>query len=201
VIGDRKSYIALGGIVIAIIAGELLSHQVLSQRVAPVASPIPPARLLAPITAGPLANPRRLPAGFPPLGDGQVFGKSTLTIENGTEYDALVKVMMLIDGKPRLVRNFYVPTQSSWKEEKMPAGTYILRTAQGLDWDAGLGKFTYRATFGESVPFELKEREWIEHIEGRPYRKYTFDQRRITLHKVPHGNFQTVPIDEARFAQ
>ena len=200
-IGDRKYYIALGGIVMAIVAGELLSRQVISRRAAPAVSPVSSVGLLAPVVAGPPANPKRLPAGFSPLGDGQVFGKSTLTIENGTEYDALVKAMMLVDGKPSMVRNFYVLAQSNWTEEKMPAGNYILRFAQGLDWDAGLGRFTYNPTFGESVPFGLAEREWTENVEGRLHRKATFDQKRITLHKVPHGNFHTEPIDEMRFSR
>jgi hypothetical protein len=186
---------------LAIVACELLSRHAISQRAVPAGQVRTPVGLLAPVVAGPPANAKRLPAGFSPLGDRQVFGRSALTIENGTEYDALVKVMMLIDGKPTMVRNFYVPAQSNWKEEKMPAGIYILRIAQGLDWDAGFRKFTYRATFGESVPFELKEREWTENVEGRIYRKSTYDNKRITLHKVPHGNFQTVPIDEARFSR
>lgn len=200
-IGGRKYYIALGGIVMAIVAGELLSRQVILRRAVPVVSPVSPVGLLAPVVAGPPANPKRLPAGFSPLGDGQLSGKSTLTIENGTEYDALVKAMMLVDGKPSMVRNFYVPAQSNWTEEKMPAGNYILRFAQGLDWDAGMRKFTYNPSFGESVPFELSEREWTENVEGRLHRKATFDQKRITLHKVPHGNFPTEPIDEARFSR
>lgn len=157
--------------------------------------------LLAPVTAGPPANPKRLPAGFSPLGDGHVFGRSSLTIENGTEYDALVKAMLLVDGKPSMVRNFYVPAQSNWTETKMPGGNYILRFAQGLDWDAVLRKFTYKPTFGESVPFALTEREWTEQVEGRLYRKTSADNRRITLHKVPRGNFYTMTIDETRFAQ
>lgn len=200
-IGNRKYYIALGGIVMAIVAGELLSRQVISRRAVPVVNPVTPVGQLAPVVAGPPANPKRLPAGFSPLGDGQLSGKSTLTIENGTEYDALVKAMMLVDGKPSMVRNFYVPTQSNWTEEKMPAGKYILRFAQGLDWDAGMRKFTYNPFFGESVPFELAEREWTENVEGRLHRRATFDQKRITLHKVPHGNFPTEPIDEARFSR
>jgi len=201
VIGKHKFYIAFGGIVLAIVAGEFLSRQVFSRRAAPAVSSRSPVELLAPIDAGPPANPKRLPAGFSPLGDKQLSGKSTLTIENGTEYDALVKAMMLVDGKPSMVRNFYVPTQSNWTEEGMPPGSYILRFAQGLDWDAGMRKFTYHPTYGESIPFELTEREWTENIGGQLHRKATFDQKRITLHKIPHGNFPTQPIDEARFTR
>jgi len=201
VTGVRKFCIALAAIVLAMFAGGFLSSQVTSRQSPPTVSHIPPVEPIAPIAAGPPANPKRLPAGFSPLGDGQMFGKSTLTIENGTEYDALVKAMMLVDGKPSMVRNFYVPAQSNWAEEKMPAGSYILRFAQGLDWDAGMRKFTYHPTFGESIPFELSEREWTENVDGRLHRKSTFDQKRITLHKVPHGNFPTEPIDEARFTR
>ena len=200
-IGKRKFYIALGGIVMAIVAGEVLSRQVISRRATPAVSTLAPVEILAPVVAGPPANPKRLPAGFSPLGDRQLSGKSNLTIENGTEYDALVKVMMLVDGKPSMVRNFYVPAQSNWTEERMPPGSYILRFAQGLDWDAVMRKFTYHPTFGESIPFELAEREWTENVDGRLHRKATFDQKRITLHKIPHGNFPTEPIDEARFAR
>ena len=196
-----KSLIALGGIVFAMFAGAFLSRQVISRAVPPTVSPRSSVELLAPITTGPPANPKRLPAGFSPLGDRQLSGKSTLTIENGTEYDALVKAMMLVDGKPSMVRNFYVPTQSNWTEEGMPPGSYILRFAQGLDWDAVMRKFTYHPTFGESIPFELAEREWTENVDGRLHRKAIFDKKRITLHKVPHGNFPTEPIDEARFTR
>jgi hypothetical protein len=201
VIGGRKFFIALGGIVLAMFAGAFLSRQVISRAAPPTVSPRPPVELLAPIAAAPPANPKRLPAGFSPLGDAQLSGKSTLTIKNGTEYDALVKAMMLVDGKPSIVRNFYVPTQSDWTEEKMPPGNYIIRFAQGLDWDAGLRKFNYNPTFGESAPFELAEREWTENVDGRLHRKAIFDQKWITLHKVPHGNFHTETIDEARFSR
>jgi hypothetical protein len=186
---------------LAMFAGGFLSSQVTSRQSPPTVSHIPPVELLAPIAAGPPANPKRLPAGFSPLGDAQLSGKSTLTIKNGTEYDALVKAMMLVDGKPSMVRNFYVPAQSDWTEEKMPPGNYIFRFAQGLDWDAGLRKFIYNPTFGESAPFELTEREWTEVVDGRLQRKTSADQKWITLHKVPHGNFHTEPIDEARFAR
>ena len=108
---------------------------------------------------------------------------------------------MLVDGKPSMVRNFYVPAQSDWTEEKMPPGNYILRFAQGLDWDAGLRKFIFNTAFGESAPFELTEREWTEIVDGRLQRKTSADQKWITLHKVPHGNFHTEQIDEARFAR
>lgn len=82
-----------------------------------------------------------------------------MTIENGTNYDALIKVMILVDGKPSMLRNLYVPTKSNWTEEKIPLGSYIRRCGQGLDWDAGMRKFTYHPTFGEGIPFELAERE------------------------------------------
>lgn len=199
-IGDRKSYIALGGIVLAIVVGELLSRQVLSRHPAPKAS-INPVSILAPLSGGPPVNPRRLPAGFSPLGDAQVFGSSTLTIENGTELDALVKVMMLIDGKPSMVRNFYVLAQSEWTEQKMAQGSYILRVAQGLDFDIQARRFTYGRSFSESIPFDLSERVWTEQIEGRVHRKTSFTRKRITLHKRINGNFHIDPIDEARFAR
>lgn len=200
-IGDRKSYIALGGIVIAIIAGELLSRQVTSRRMAPPVDNGPSARVVEPISYGPPANPKRLPVGFSPLGDAQVFGKSILTIKNGTDIDALVKVMMLIDGKPSMVRNFYVPAQTDWSEQNMPQGTFILRIAQGLDYDLPARRFTYRRSFAESIPFDLFEQKWTERVDGRVYTKTSATNKWITLHKVPHGNFPTEPIDESRFAR
>jgi len=201
VTGVRKFCIALAAIVLAMFAGGFLSSQVTSRQSPPTVSHIPPVEHLAPIATGPPPNPKRLPAGFSPLGDAQLSGKSTLTIKNGTEYDALVKAMMLVDGKPSMVSNFYVPAQSDWTEENMPPGNYILRFTQGLDWDAGIRKFIYNPTFGESAPFELTEREWTEVVDGRLHRKTSADQKWITLHKVPHGNFHTEPIDEARFAR
>ena len=199
-IGDRKSYIALGGIVLSIVVGELLSSHVLSRQVVPTTS-FNPVGLATPIPSGPPTNLRRLPAGYSPLGDPQIFGKSELTIENGTDLDALVKVMMLIDGRPSLVRNFYVPAQTNWTEQSMPKGSFILRIAHGLDFDLQGRRFTARRSFAESMPFDLLEREWTEQNDGRTYRKTSFSRKRITLHKVINGNFHTEPIDEARFGR
>lgn len=72
--GVRKFCIALAAIVLAMFAGGFLSSQVTSRQSPPTVSHIPPVELLEPITAGPPANPKRLPAGFSPLGDAQLSG-------------------------------------------------------------------------------------------------------------------------------
>ena len=200
VYGYPKYKIVLGGILLAIVAVELLSRQEPSRQPAPM-TPSNSVGIVSEIPVSSPVNPRSLPAGFTPLGDALVFGKSSLTIENGTKLDALVKVMLLVDGKPSMVRNFYVPAQMNWTEQKMPKGTFILRVAQGLDFDVGANRFTYDRRFTESIPFDLSERVRTEQGDGGLHRKSTFSRTRITLHKVVTGNFLTSPIDEGRFAQ
>lgn len=186
---DNRHLIAAIGIIFVVLIGDIVSRNVLLPQPKPyVHVPITQA-LYPPSRDLPDVKPNTMPSGYAPFGPDLTFGKSILKVQNFSEKDAVVKVMMLIDGKPMLARNFYVPKGIEHSSEKFPAGRFILRTAYGLDWNDPTKSFKIMATFSESVPFDLRE-------DATRFQTMT-----ITLHTVPHGNFHTAPIDGDTFGK
>src|SRR5262249_44140966 len=104
------------------------------------------------------SNPRRLPSCSSPLGRGIREGLSTLTIENGTELDAFVKVFKVSGGR-LLIRNLFIVAGKTCTSDSVPAGEYVLLTAFGKDWDASTKKFNFRRSFAETQRFEVTEEQ------------------------------------------
>jgi hypothetical protein len=125
-----------------------------------------------------------------PWGKGIESGYSTLTVENGTGTDAVVKVVRLGE-KEQLVRNFYIPQGKQFTAEKIPPGRYVLRVAFGTDWDAKARRFTAARSFSETEEFRVTEEETNGGVR--------YSVLTMTLHKVLNGNFKTDPIDEDDF--
>lgn len=136
------------------------------------------------------ANPRSLPTGTAPFGPGRREGHSTLTVENGTETDALVRVIRIKSGE-HLIRNFYIAAGSSFTAETVPPGHYVLRVAFGKDWNDTERRFNVRRSFSQTEYFDITEEEDSGGV--------TFSRMRITLHKVLNGNFKSHPISEEEF--
>lgn len=98
-------------------------------------------------------------------------GRATLTLENASAEDALVRVV-----GPTTT---YVETpNSSSRTIRVDGGTYRLYVRYGQP-----GHYSY--TRGE--PFAIKD-------DGREWEEVT-----VTLHKVPNGNYRTSPSDAAEF--
>lgn len=98
-------------------------------------------------------------------------GRATLTLENASGDNALVRV----DGPTSGLVD--VPNSTS-RTISISGGTYRLFVRYGLP-----GKYTY--TRGE--PFSVTD-------NGNEWEEVT-----ITLHKVPNGNYRTSPSNEAEF--
>jgi len=131
-------------------------------------------------------NPKRLPLGSSPFGRGIFSGHSTLTVDNGTGNDAIVKVIRFMD-REQQVRNFYIHNGSKWTEKRVPPGQYVLRVAFGRDWNSKSRKFNFHRSFNETEVFQLTETTSVRETVS------------ITLHKVPLGNFKSHEIIEEDF--
>lgn len=144
------------------------------------------------------SNPRRLPLGAAPFGPGVTSGHSTLFVKNGTDTDAMVRVIAL-GSTPQMVRNFYVPSSRSFTSKFVPPGNYVLRVALGRDWNDSERRFNFRQSFEETQPFEMAETTNVEPTSDGTVTHTRFERMSITLHKVLNGNFHSHPISEEEF--
>lgn len=138
------------------------------------ASPIKPLVPVEPI------NPKRLPNGSSPLGPGIKSGHLTLTIDNTTDTDAVVRVVRFYNKEN--IRNSYILKGSKWKIKEMPPGQFILLVAFGEDWNNKSLKFNYRQSFMQTDTFNMTENDLI-----------------ITLHADPYGNLHIYDSNEQDF--
>jgi phage FluMu protein Com len=153
---------------------------------------------LSPIVPVEPKNPKRLPNGASPLGSGIRGGHSRLTLDNGTENDALVTLLRLLEAnKKQQVRNFYIQEGRKLTTDEIPPGMYVLIVAFGKDWDFKHRRFNFRRGFSETEPFEISETS-LQTEDGQPIRtRYT--KMSLTLHKVFYGNFKSHEISEEKF--
>lgn len=138
-------------------------------------------------------NPNVLPLGSAPFDYDVRGGNSTLTLDNGTDTDALVRV---IRNKQEKIRNFFIPAGQKFVAVSIPPGNYTLRVAFGRDWNSDKRRFNFRRTFSETQAFDLTETKKND-TTAEGYIEAT--KMSVTLHKVPHGNFKTHPISEEDF--
>src|SRR5262249_41278485 len=160
----------------------------------------PSKRLEVPIELEPV-NPNRLRTGSTPFTGGIRSGNSEITVDNGTDTDALVRVVRFRQGNQQHVRNFYIRAQGRFVADLIPPGEYVLRVAFGTDWNSETRKFNYRRSFAETQTFTVDETRWTETRDDGEVVRTRSSALSITLHKVPHGNFQSHPITEEEFWQ
>jgi hypothetical protein len=144
------------------------------------------------------ANPARLPIGASPMGKGVRNGNSTLTVDNGTVIDALVKLVR-VSPRAEMIRNFYIPANSKLTAERIPPGRYVLRVAFGLDWASHNNRFNFRRSFSETDAFIISEEQSTEYTKDGYTVHTRASEMTITLHKVPEGNFKSKEITEEDF--
>jgi hypothetical protein len=59
---------------------------------------------------------------------------------------------------------------------------------------------SYRKSFSKTQTFIVEERTWTESVDtDEEVTRTRASKISITLHKVPHGNFKSHPIDEDEF--
>ncbi len=198
---------------VAILAGIIIFFLVMPERkpqIEPssIAPPLSPKALIAenpqkkysspPIAPAEPVKPKLLPNGSSPFGPGISNGHSTITIDNGTETDALVLVVRHI-GRKKLVRNFYIRQGRKWTATKIPPGDYILCVAFGMDWNSNLKEFNIEQGFSETKVFNVGETTEVEETEDRKVQRTIFSKITITLHPVLSGNFPSHKISKRDF--
>jgi len=146
----------------------------------------------------PETPPRSLPLGATPLGGGITGGISNLQVQNGTQHDALVRLVRLLHREQK-IRNFYVPAGEEFIATQVPPGEYVLRVAFGRDWDSASRRFNHAPSFAETQRFTPHERHWTTQTEDGYIKHAEASKMSITLHKVPFGNFQSHPITQEEF--
>lgn len=169
--------------------------------------PIPAPEVVAPAAAAPAEEPpapaprppNRLATGDTPYAGGIRSGRSEITAENGTETDAMVRVIRQSTVDDRNVRSFYVRSHDQYVATDIPPGQYVLRVAFGEDWDTAARGFRSYKSYSETETFAVTETTSKEVREDGEVLSTSASRVSITLHKVSHGNFSSHPIDEDEF--
>lgn len=142
------------------------------------------------------APPRFLPNGTIIAKINPLTGYGKLAIENGTDRDAVVK---LVDPKiKRAVASFYIRANNQAELSGISDGSYQIFFTQGTDWDATTARFTKAASylkFDKMVDFVTKKVEQ----DGFPLLETPIWE--ITLHPVPGGNTTSQAMSESEFCK
>jgi hypothetical protein len=134
------------------------------------------------------AQRRSLPSN--PVLVSQTMNGGALTVSNGTNSDAYVK---LAEPNSRtLVAAFYVKSNSSFTQEQIPDGTYKVLFVLGKGWNAQTQSFTKNKSFSKFD--KLLNFTTTQMIGGIQYRVF-----KITLHPVPSGKARTSGVSQKEF--
>lgn len=121
-------------------------------------------------------------------------GLGKLTISNGTESDAIAK---LIDARAGVsYREVYIQSNTATTIENIAVGYYKLIFSIGQDYAPSLNKFVTNATyskFDSNIMFDE-----TKQVIGNTIRT-NYDTYSLTLNKVAGGNAATSRITEAEF--
>ena len=117
-------------------------------------------------------------------------GDGTLRVENGTDSDAVVKLVDSTLGA--LVVEFYVRHGQTASVDQIPDGTFQVIFAGGDDWDSEAQGFTRDVSF---AAFDKR----FDFTTKRTGYEVDYSSFTLTLHAVPHGNLSSQPISAADF--
>lgn len=123
-------------------------------------------------------------------------GLGELKIENGTDADAVAKLVRLHPHQS--IYTIYIKAKSTHKITKISDGYYDLYFAHGQDWDRTNKKFLVNASyskFEDGFNFITKEEYLSDGINTR----YTVFE--VTLHPVLGGSAETDNVSENEFNQ
>ncbi len=133
--------------------------------------------------------PVSLPSGTDIAAPQGQAGYGTLKISNGTDLDAVAK---LVDDNGTTRRFVYIAADGETTLEGIGPCTCVLRFGLGVDWDSDSQRFLRDRSYSEFVdPLKFEE---VETPTGVEYATYE-----VTLHPVIGGNAQTNSIDEDAF--
>lgn len=133
-----------------------------------------------------------LPTGTRIEEDVGVDGHGELTVENGTNEDAVVRLAQTGIDVDETLRWFFVQAHSTAHVPKIPEGNYRLTFTTGLNWVESEDAFSWHATYSEfERSFEFREQRDSDGIQ--------YHSISVTLHSVPFGNIRTRLISREEF--
>jgi hypothetical protein len=154
-----------------------------SQKVAPIRLP-PPRHIPRPETYNSLPNGSSIGS------DQCEGGHGVLSVQNGTDEDAVVR---LYDPRDLLtICWFSVKQNDSASRSTIPEGDYMLAYTMGHDWIESDDAFRWQPSYGEY------ERAF-HYIEQRDYEGIQYKEISVTLQPVHGGNVRTRPISREEF--
>lgn len=143
----------------------------------------------------PPANPTRLRNGARILKDKSPSGLGLLTIDNGSDHDAAVKLVK--SGEKKAYRYYYVRRGEKFTIPRIAPGIYEVYVRSGVHWVKKKRKFEFYESIstceGEDAYFEFNE---VEEEGGVRYSRWT-----LTLHPVVGGTVRQRPISEDEFGE
>lgn len=141
------------------------------------------------------ADPRPKNYNSPPTGtrieeDTGTNGHGKLTVENGTNEDAVVRLSDV--DTDQTVRWFFVRAHTSAHLAHVPPGTDRLTFTTGLNWIESEDTFSWHPSYSE---FERA----FAYSEERDSEEVHYHSISVTLHAVPSGNVKTREISREEF--
>ena len=120
-------------------------------------------------------------------------GYGMLTIKNGTDFDAVVKLVTYSEPR-KTKRDIYIRAKDKVIMKNIEKGKYICRFCLGIDWDKKHNKFLKNKSYSQFLaPLYFQE---IQKENGIEYSVY-----KITLNPVFGGTAKVVSIDEKTFEE
>jgi hypothetical protein len=117
-------------------------------------------------------------------------GSGRLHIDNGTEYDAVLKLVDVASQKS--VAEFYVGASSSFTLQGIPDGMFDVLFALGTDWDSASGLFTRDKMYSRFV-------DPLPYTTTQTQTEIDYPGWSLTLHTLPGGKARTDGISEQDF--
>jgi hypothetical protein len=127
------------------------------------------------------------------FGRGIYSGNATLTVDNGTNTDAIVCLYSV--SLDRTIRNVYVEKSRSFKIDNIARGYYEIRVFHGNDWNPTLDNpCGSRGNFESDISFSEFDGQQYFEDNGEEYTVAT-----VTLYTVAGGNARTSSISQSKF--
>jgi hypothetical protein len=183
-----RGFVVSGALSIAtIISLVIVLPRILSQQVQPPTVSAPSQSAPEPSSS---RSPISLPNGTNLIPPPDLQGRASLTVNNGTPRDAVVKLVDSTSGKT--IRFVYVQSERDLTIKNIPPCQCLLKFSTGKDWDRQAGKFLQNASFSQfTKPVSFEEIKTETGVEWRDYK--------VTLHPVLSGNARTTQISETSF--
>jgi hypothetical protein len=157
---------------------------------APIGKPSLPVRTIPPCAVG--EHPERLFTGEGIVEDEGTTGYGTLSVDNGTQYDAVVRLAEMYSG--RTARFVYIQARDSYTLTGIEPGFYYIRFLLGRKLVTRCVDFLEGEDSQEfERAFSFAENDAGDYIE--------YDKARVTLYPVLGGNAKTRRITRKRFLE